>query len=428
MEVGAENVQALAGSVSRIPGPGMRTMQGGMTRRAEHQNTRVIEAVQRVLGVEAKDVVEDQAARITARSVAARPAYEASYAAAEALGGVADDEVNRLFRTTKLFRDLYDDARGLWLLDDVKIPALFNEAGEQVGNPDLRALDWMKQALQDKIKTGDVSGLTRGTNQARLIRGRLNDMLDLVDEVVPEYKAARLEFKGASDLIDAMERGRFEFLTEDPRRLQQIAAEMGADELAQSRLGMFDAIRRQVEERGDHLNALRVVFNSRAMRDRIRALSPTDEDFVEFVEAMDLEKLIIGSENTVMSNSLTAARQRADRNFVTETVAGALTSRDPIRNAVNVGIRTTARALQGESPSFADEIAAIMTAGIDDPADLARVLQLKQTGLTRGQSAAVTGAAAGFGGATGGGAGRFIRGAVEQENENPLLRALEENR
>ena len=425
MEIGEENVRAAAGSVSRIPGPGMRTLQGGMTRRAGAQNTRTIDRLQQALGVDARDVVADQAARIEQRSLRAQPAYDAGYAAAERLGGVADDEIDRLFRTTPEFRELYDGARALWRLDDVNIPALFNEAGEQVGTPDLRALDWMKQALDDRIRRGAGAVGATGPNEARLLRNRLNGMLDLVDEIVPEYKAARAEFAGASDLVDALEQGANEFLTMDPRRLQQVAAEMTPDQLELGRLGLFDAIRQQVQGRGDHLNSLRAIFESEAMRDRIQALAPDPEDFVEFVQAMDFEKLIIGSERNVMSNSLTAARQAADRSFVTETVAGALTSSNPTRNAVNVGIRAAARTLQGTSPSFADEMAAIMTAGIDDPADLARVLDLMQTGATRAQSAAVQGATVATGGQAAAESIRFLE--EESEQRNPLIRSLEAN-
>lgn len=425
MEIGEENVRAAAGATSRIPGPGMRTIQGGISRRASHQNTRVIERLQQSLGVDARDVIADQAARIEQRTLAARPAYDTAYAAAEAAGGVADDEVNRLFRTTPLFRELYDDARSLWKLDDVNIPALFNEAGEQVGNPDLRALDWMKQALDDQIRGGAESGLARGTNRARLLRNRLNGMLDLVDEAVPEYRTAREGFAGASDLVDALEQGANEWISMDARQLTRVAAEMTPDQLELGRLGLFDSIRLRVQGRSDHLNALKQIFENEAMRDRIAAVAPDAEDFVEFVQALDFEGLIIDVENTVLSNSLTAARQQADRSFVTETVAGALTSRDPVRNAVNVGIRSAARTLQGTSPSFADEMAAIMTAGIDDPADLARVLDLMQTGVTRAQSAGIQGAQAAAGGQAAAESIRFLE--EEQQSRNPLIQSLEAN-
>ncbi|MCK5651469.1 MAG: hypothetical protein KAJ42_08840 [Gemmatimonadetes bacterium] len=425
MEIGEENVRAAAGATSRIPGPGMRTLQGGITRRAGAQNTRVLERLQTALGVDARDVVKDQADRIAARSAAAQPAYDAAYEAAEAIGGIADDEVNRLFRTTPEFRELYDGARRLWRLDDVNIPALFNEAGEQVGNPDLRALDWMKQALDDRIRRGAGQVGAPGPNEARLLRNRLNGMLNLVDNQVDEYKVARAGFAGASDLVDALERGANEFIDMDARQLTRVAAEMTPDQRELARLGLFDAIRLKVQGRGDHLNALRSVFESEAMRDRIQALAPDAEDFTEFVQALDFEKLIIGTENTVLSNSLTAARQQADRSFVTETVAGALTSRDPVRNAVNVGVRQAARTLQGTSPSFADEMAAIMTAGIDDPADLARVLDLMQTGVTRTQSAVRQGATAAGGGQAAAESIRFLE--EEQQSRNPLIQSLEAN-
>jgi hypothetical protein len=425
MEIGEENVRAVAGSVSRVPGPGMRTLQGGITRRAGHQNTRVIERLQQSLGVDARDVIADQAARIEQRTLAAKPAYDAAYAAAEASGGIADDEVNRLFRTTPLFRELYDDARALWRLDDVKIPALFNDAGEQIGNPDLRALDWMKQALDDQIKGGAESGLARGTNRARLIRQRLNGMLEIVDEAVPEYRTARGQFAGASDLVDALEQGSNEWINMDARQLSRVAAEMTPDQLELGRLGLFDSIRLRVQGRSDHLNALTQIFENEAMRDRILAVAPDPEDFVEFVQALDFEGLIIDTQNTVLSNSLTAARQAADRSFVNETVAGALTSSNPMRSAVNVGVRTAARQLQGTSPSFADEMAAIMTAGIDDPADLARVLDLMQTGVTRTQSAAFQGGTAAAGGQAAAESIRFLE--QESEQRNPLIRSLEAN-
>jgi hypothetical protein len=242
---------------------------------------------------------------------------------------------------------------------------------------------------------------------------------------VDEYKVARAGFAGASDLVDALEQGANEWITMDARQLTRVAAEMTPDQLELGRLGLFDAIRQKVRGRGDHINSLRAIFESPEMRDRIQAVAPDPEDFVEFVQALDFEKLIIGTEQNVLSNSLTAARQAADRSFVNETVAGALTSSNPMRSAVNVGVRTVARQLQGTSPSFADEMAAIMTAGIDDPADLARVLDLMQTGLTRTQSAAFQGGTAVAGGEAAGGAVGFLQ--EESEQRNPLIRSLEAN-
>jgi hypothetical protein len=311
-------------------------------------------------------------------------------------------------------------------LDDIDIPALFNEAGEMIGNPTVMGLDLMKQGLDDLIEAGARGTRTIGRQEARRLRNRLSGLLNRVDEQVPEYRAARAQFSGESTLIDALEQGNEQWIRETPEALQRIISEMPDDAVEQGRIGLFNAIRERIEGRGDQLNALRAVFNDETMRRRIEAVAPDADDFREFVEALDIEKLIIGTENTVLSNSLTQARSVADANFVTETMAGALTSRDPLRSAMNVGIRSVARRLQGASPDFGTEMAAILTAGIDDPADLIRVLDLMESGFTRAQGAAVTGGVAAGAGATGAAAGRALR--ETEEERNMMVGALEANR
>ncbi len=71
-------------------------------------------------------------------------------------------------------------------------------------------------------------------------------------------------------------------------------------------------------------------------------------------------------------------------------------------------------------------MAAILTAGIDDPQDLVRVLDLMESGFTRAQGAAVTGATAAGAGASGAEVGRRLR--PSDEERNPLIGALEGNR
>src|SRR5690606_6467701 len=94
--------------------------------------------------------------------------------------------------------------------------------------PDVRQLDLTKRALDDMIGAAKRAG---NSNEARILTQQKNLLVGMVDDVVPEYQAARRVFSDQAAVLDAMEQGQKAFSTSlTPNQLRKNLAAMGASE------------------------------------------------------------------------------------------------------------------------------------------------------------------------------------------------------
>lgn len=206
------------------------------------------------------------------------------------------------------FQEMYEAGRNIARIERRAIPTL--EQVQQGAGVPVEAIDYMKRGLDVMIERGaDGKGLSKPT--ARALRIRLNEVLDRVDELVPEYKKARSVFKGDADAKEALEWGA-EAVTDRTLGAADIKAriaKMTPGEIEMARQGAFNtamAIPGDVNDGGD---LIKRVLGSQNRRERLEALWPSEKAFAEFLEDATRDQRMYTTRNVALRGSQTAGRE-----------------------------------------------------------------------------------------------------------------------
>lgn len=185
--------------------------------------------------------------------------------------------------------------------------------------PDIKAGEPATMAVWDRIKRGldDVIGLKKrgvdvGTanNAAKstladAVRTK-QELLAVLDDLVPDYKRARDAFSGPAALKDAMEEGRALFATK-PIDLRAMLDGMTASERDAFRVGAAQALREKVGTESGQTAILKF-WKEPATRERLQAVFPNARTYRQFEAALLGEGQLKLLEQ-VGRGSQTAARQ-----------------------------------------------------------------------------------------------------------------------
>ena len=208
----SENVRNVAGAAARIPGKTRDVAQRVLNQRQRQQHKRIAEYTRKALGAEGgyhKRIVDIQDARATA----AQPLYDAAYAAKWADQGNQYTPQDFLpVLKSDVIRGVWAKARRMATADkasgripaDYKFPSTLIE-GRASTIPDTRAVDYIKQALDDRVTTLFKSGRNK---EAMTLRGVRDKLKDIADDLNPLYKDARAAWAGPSQSLDMMAKGR----------------------------------------------------------------------------------------------------------------------------------------------------------------------------------------------------------------------------
>lgn len=262
---------------------------------------------------------------MTAREKLATPKYRAAFEKTVPV----TPELERLLKN-KLLRNAYREGRKIAMEEDfdgvghgLKVPALpsgkyeqqLRDFMKQYGLPrdkaiaglaqagilpesfpaevPVRALDYMKRGLDVLLDRLDKSGRGPDRQLRRAFRKRLESALQLADEAVPEYKAARSTWSDFTSASEAVEAGR-DFFRKPPQIVARELRDLSPVEREFYRVGaaqrLYDNVTGAAGERSDVAQRFfgGSLFGKRsADADRIRALffdNPKQaEDFLDRV-------------------------------------------------------------------------------------------------------------------------------------------------
>lgn len=172
-------------------------------------------------------------------------------------------------------------------------------------------IDYVKRAYDDIIGTRIRQGKK---NKARIGVQLRNELLDFVDEQVPDFKAARGTWAGAEQLKGAAAFGR-EIFTEDADELAEIVSRYGESERQAFRYGVAQAIRDKLEGATLTSDAARRLAGSVKNKRLLRAAFGNEKEFGDFIRQLDAEDVFTQSKYEILGNSKTAERlqRRAER-------------------------------------------------------------------------------------------------------------------
>ena len=248
----------------------------------------------------------------------------------------------------------------------------------------MRALQAAKIGLDD-ILEGYRDPVTQRLNldqRGRAINELRRSFLNELEKVNPAYAEANRNWGAATDLKNAVDRGR-SFLRGDIDLNERSIASLTPSEKAMFRVGAARELRRQVETTRGTNDALRKFFGTTEQTRRLRALFDSNEDFMNFQKVLLDEQLAQRTEGTMLGGSQTANKQQE-----LGMLAGAYQAPTSASNfTANILRGLGNMAVGGSRTRRADELAPLLYG--TNPAEVAdRLLQIqamnmRQIGLNR---------------------------------------------
>ena len=307
-DAGGRNLQGVGAAAVRQPGGAGNRAQIVLNQRQLGQSGRIAEQAKRLLGHgEDFSAVADDV--IATRAQTAAPLYQKAY---EKPIELTDDLIGIVRRPA--FRQAFQNARTIALNEGDEIPELIvrNAQGKEVVNAEAlketRIWDYVKRGLDDVIEGArePITGKIR-TDQGRALVGLKQQMLEELDKVNPDFKAARAAFAGHSESLGALKQGR-DFLKGDVDLTTKQISALSDTDREFFRIGVIQGIKDKVETASDTANAVRKIFGNQKLREKMAAVFPDRKAFREFELAMISESRFANTRAKALSGSQTAER------------------------------------------------------------------------------------------------------------------------
>jgi hypothetical protein len=307
IELGGENTRRLADVVAQYPGASQAARELAEERTAG-AGQRILSDFRGAFQVNASAM--DLAESLTQqRDRLARPLYQQAYSEG---GVISDERITRLMKIPQ-FQDAYARARRIAALDGIELPAKAADI-EEVGGFDLRTLDYIKRGLDDVLFTGKQPGSGIGKTELSKLKERRSEFVSILDEVGPaSYKEARNVYAGATEVLDAIEEGK-KFATMDARQLQRTFDRLSDSEKEGFKIGVYDAVRTNVNKGADGADVLRRIWGSPEKRDQLSVFLGQDA-FQDLSQQLLRERVIRQTDVRMMGGSQTQPRTLAQREF-----------------------------------------------------------------------------------------------------------------
>ena len=307
IELGGENTRRLADVVAQYPGASQAARELAEERTAG-AGQRILSDFRGAFQVNAS--ATDLAESLTQqRDRLARPLYQQAYSEG---GVISDERITRLMKIPQ-FQDAYARARRIAALDGIELPAKASDI-EEVGGFDLRTLDYIKRGLDDVLFTGKQPGSGIGKTELSKLKERRSEFVSVLDEVGPaSYKEARNVYAGATEVLDAIEEGK-KFATMDARQLQRTFDRLSDSEKEGFKIGVYDAVRTNVNKGADGADVLRRIWGSPEKRDQLSVFLGQDA-FQDLSQQLLRERVIRQTDVRMMGGSQTQPRTLAQREF-----------------------------------------------------------------------------------------------------------------
>lgn len=394
-----ENVAGVARAARGVQGPAKTSLPEYVTQRASLQEGRVIEDALRLSGAGPRASVLETAEEVVARRASeAEPLYRAAYQRdlpVDVLGDLAEDEA---------FADAY--ARGVRIArrEGVGLPALewVREKGARIP---VQALDYAKRGLDDAIESASRSRAGMGRQESRALRNQVRNLLERVDEIVPEYGQARASYAGNSELLEALEHGRKLYRME-PDDASALVRGMSDGEREMFVRGGLEAMFQKIEDSASHFDLTRRRPLADRTRDtqRLRLLFPNDEAFEAFRAGVAEEARMAQTHRFVTGGSNTAEKLMEMAELAGVNLSS-LTSGGMTGIAAQMANSALRRRSQGFTSDLGEALTPLLTAEGDDAvrlmgrlvrsSDEAAARQGRRSAVVGGASGAAAGSAAG---------------------------------
>lgn len=357
-DLGGENTLGLARGAQATPSDAKQRLADFLHGRQADQPTRVLTDLETAAGRQNENVHDTAEQLIAQRKANAKPLYD------KVRDVIVDDpEVIATINGSPYFKRAHTIGRQIAREEGINLPPLIKESLDADGNvireqvpQSVQAIDYTKRGLDALIERQYSRG-GMDKNLSRVLRDKLRGMLERVDEAVPDYKAARQQFAGDSDLIDALEQGR-NFLKEDYRVTAKELSRMTDGEKELHTAGALDAIRQKIDEAPDGADVVKRIFGNPRKRDQLKVLLG-DQKFGQLEEQMGVESRMVRTKDRVLGGSPTARIQTELAELNDNPVipaAEAVVRGNPKAAAIRAIVNVAKQRGQGNVGQVADEV------------------------------------------------------------------------
>lgn len=316
------SMQTLGEAVVTMPGSGRTKLGAPLAERLEEGRERVGERILQTVG-KGVDFTKEEASLVGKLRANADTVYDKAYAK----GAVNDPRIMRVLEDDT-FKKAFNEAREIANKqaraaelrgEDPKKFALTNvyevdTDGNivKVNIPDVRTLDYMKRGIDALIDKG-YKGAGMSSAEATALRDLKKEFVKVIDANVPEYAAARAQYAGDIEVLDALRLGREKYLTAKmlPEQARQLVGEMSVAERDALRAGVAQSALDKIMNAPQQVNAAQRVIGAPATRKRLEVLFDDPAEFKLFEAALEREADLFRNAQEVIRNSRTANKKEA---------------------------------------------------------------------------------------------------------------------
>ena len=155
-----------------------------------------------------------------------------------------------------------------------------------VYKPSLEFLDYVKRGFDQLITKEEKKGPTPLGRSMRTLR---NDLRNQLDAVAPEYAAAREQYSGDLEVLDALKSGKSDFTRMQPEELEASISKMGPAEHRAFRTGVAQGLYEMINRPSGETNVAQKLIGSPEMKARLGLLFKSEKDKKLFNSALEAE-------------------------------------------------------------------------------------------------------------------------------------------
>lgn len=361
VNTGGENLVALGRQATVAPGKGRQIAADFFDEQAAGAPDRAADALK---GLSSKGYYGTVEALDKSREAAAAPLYKA--AREKGAVGVWNDHLKELIARPSL-STAWKNAQKIAADRGDPLPEIFtmDASGKITGIrqvPDLKTWDYIKRGLDDVIdgyKNPTTSKIE--TDAGRGVVSLKREMLDELDALIPEYKAARDAWAGPSHSIEVVDLGRDMWRAKgDPADAIRKFKDLSPADKDYARIGIVRNALADVGNTSDAGSVYVKLFNTPNKRALLETAFPDRASFERFAAQMRAEKDMIAANRTIMGGSPTS-RIDADKATASEAennlgVLDAMRS-GSIMRLLGEALQRGKNLQQGVSPEVASELA-----------------------------------------------------------------------
>jgi hypothetical protein len=398
-DAGGENVRGLVERVAQTPGAGRTKVIPALTERQQQQATRISSDLRDLTGTE-RSAFQTTEEVISERATAATPLYQAAYDAGDF--AVWSPGLERL-SSSPTVQDAMKGAVRIWrdnavadgfgalnpsAIVDRNAGALKFLEGKVPVLPNLQFWDYTKKIVDDQIGTAIRNGQDQKARTLTRLAGALRTELD---NVVPDYRAARDAWAGPSAYLNAIDDGR-----------KVMSKAMSADEFTATfraltpseqeayRIGAISSIISKMGNDPAKLADMTKYLRAPEVRAKVAAMMPSEQSAQAWAKRLDFEVRSSELTGQALGNSATARRlaeQGDAKGIVGDLVLDSLLSGPSSVSFLRRVFTSGPRWLRDTLRSKTDKELADLLTNPDRAADLPKILdraaRARQTGSAR---------------------------------------------